>query len=85
MHVLICGAGLIGVTTAYYLAKAGHQVTVVDRRDGPAEEASFANGGQLSPSYVDPWASPGNLKRMLGWIGRRHAPLLYRLRLDLDF
>ena len=82
MHALICGAGLIGVTTAYYLAKAGHEVTVVDRRDGPAEETSFANGGQLSPSYVDPWASPGNLKRMLGWIGQRDAPLLYRLRLD---
>ncbi len=82
MHALICGAGLIGVTTAYYLAKAGHDVTVVDRRDGPAEETSFANGGQLSPSYVDPWASPGNLKRMLGWIGQRNAPLLYRLRLD---
>ena len=80
MHALICGAGLIGVTTAYYLAKAGHEVTVVDRRDGPAEETSFANGGQLSPSYVDPWASPGNLKRMLGWIGQRDAPLLYRLR-----
>ena len=82
MHTLICGAGLIGVTTAYYLAKAGHEVTVVDRRDGPAEETSFANGGQLSPSYVDPWASPGNLKCMLGWIGQRDAPLLYRLRLD---
>ena len=82
MHALICGAGLIGVTTAYYLAKAGHEVTVVDRRDGPAEESSFANGGQLSPSYVDPWGSSGNLKRMLGWIGRRHARLLYRLRLD---
>ena len=82
MHALICGAGLIGVTTAYYLAKDGHEVTVVDRRDGPAEETSFANGGQLSPSYVDPWASPGNLKRMLGWIGQRDAPLLYRLRLD---
>ena len=82
MHALICGAGLIGVTMAYYLAKAGHQVTVVDRRDGPAEETSFANGGQLSPSHADPWASPENLRSMLGWIGRRNAPLLYRLRFD---
>lgn len=79
---MICGAGLIGVSTAYYLAEAGHEVSVVDRRDGPAEETSFANGGQLSPSHSDPWAGPGALKRMLGWIGRRHAPLLYRLRLD---
>ena len=82
MHVLICGAGLIGVSTAYYLADAGHEVTVVDRREGPAEETSFANGGQLSPSHADPWAGPGTVTRLLGWIGRRHAPLLYRLRLD---
>jgi len=80
LHVLVCGAGVIGVTTAYYLAALGHKVTVVDRREGPGEETSFANGGQLSPSHADPWASPANLKRIIGWMGRENAPLLYAFR-----
>ena len=80
MHVLVCGAGLIGVSTAYYLAGHGHEVTVVDRRVGPGEETSFANGGQISPSHADPWASPAALVRIVGWIGKPHAPLLYRFR-----
>jgi len=80
LHVLICGAGLIGVSTAYYLAEMGHKVTVVDRREGPGEETSFANGGQLSPSHADPWASPDNLRRIIDWIGKDDAPLLYSFR-----
>lgn len=79
---MVCGAGVIGITTAYELAERGHQVSVVDRRDGPAAETSFANGGQISPGHADPWASPANLGRMLGWLGRADAPLRYRLRRD---
>jgi len=82
VHVMVCGAGVIGITTAYYLAKAGHQVSVVDRRDGPGEEASFADGGLIAPSLAEPWASPANVKRLIGALGRRNAPLVYRLRLD---
>lgn len=82
MHVMVCGAGVIGVTTAYYLARAGYEVSVVDRRDGPAEETSFANGGEISPSHTDPWAAPKNLKRWLAGLGRKDAALVYNLRLD---
>ena len=82
VRVLVCGAGVIGITTAWYLAELGHDVSVIDRRDGPAEETSLANGGQISPSNVDPWPSPENLKQMIGWLGRKDAPLLYRLRLE---
>src|SRR5690606_8453527 len=59
MKVLVLGSGVIGVTTAYYLAKAGHEVEVLERRDAPAEETSFANAGQVSPGYASPWAGPG--------------------------
>ena len=59
MHIVILGAGVIGTTAAYYLAKAGHQVTVVDRQQGPALETSFANAGEISPGYSSPWAGPG--------------------------
>ena len=59
MNVTILGAGVIGVTSAYYLAKAGHQVTVIDRQSGPALETSFANAGEISPGYASPWAAPG--------------------------
>ena len=79
---MVCGAGVIGITTAYELAERGHQVSVVDRREGPAQETSFANGGQISPSHADPWVSPRNLMKVLGWLGRADAPLRYRLRRD---
>ncbi len=59
MKVLILGSGVIGVTTAHYLAEAGHEVTVVERRTGPALETSFANAGEVSPGYSSPWAGPG--------------------------
>jgi len=79
---LVLGAGLIGVATAYYLARRGHDVAVVDRRDAPAEETSLANGGQISVSHTDPWPSPENLRKVFGWIGREDAPLLLRFRSD---
>ena len=60
MKVLILGSGVIGVATAHYLAEAGHEVTVIDRKPGPALETSFANAGEVSPGYSSPWAGPGH-------------------------
>lgn len=59
MRVIILGSGVVGVTSAYYLARAGHDVTVIDRQEGAALETSFANAGQISPGYASPWAAPG--------------------------
>jgi len=75
MKVLVLGAGVIGTTTAYYLARAGHEVTVVDRQAGPAQETSFANAGQVSPGYAAPWAAPGVPLKALRWMFQKHAPL----------
>ena len=78
MRVVILGSGVIGVTSAYYLAKAGHQVTVLDRQPGPALETSFANAGQISPGYASPWAAPGIPLKALKWMFEEHAPLAIR-------
>ena len=78
MKVVVLGAGVIGVTTAYYLAKAGHQVTVVDRQPGPALETSFANAGEVSPGYASPWAGPGIPRKAIKWLLMRHPPLIVR-------
>jgi len=80
--ILVLGAGVVGVATAYALARAGHAVTVVDRQPGPALETSFANGGQISANHVTPWATPATPWKALKWLGRSDAPLLYRLRAD---
>ncbi|GAB3464811.1 D-amino acid dehydrogenase [Massilia terrae] len=77
-RVLVLGSGVVGVTTAYYLAKAGHQVTVIDRQPGPALETSFANAGQISPGYASPWAAPGVPLKAFKWLFQRHAPLAIR-------
>jgi D-amino-acid dehydrogenase len=82
MRVLILGAGLIGVTTAWYLRRAGHDVTVIDRQPAAGMETSFANGGQISVSHPEPWANPGAPLQVLRWLGREDAPLLVRPRLD---
>ncbi len=84
MKIVVLGAGVIGVTTAWYLAKAGHKVIVLDRNDKPAEETSFANGGQISVSHPEPWANPQAPWQVLRWLGREDAPLLFRMRKDLD-
>ena len=78
MRVVILGAGVIGTTSAWYLARAGHEVTVVDRQPDAALEASFANGGQISVSHAEPWANPSAPIKILQWLGREDAPLLFR-------
>ena len=82
MKVLVLGAGVIGTTAAYFLARDGHAVTVVDRRAAPGEETSFANGGQLSASGARPWANPGVPRLLLSWLGKPDAPLVFRPRVD---
>ncbi len=84
MHVVVLGAGVVGLTTAYYLARDGHRVTVVDRNDGVALETSFANGAQLSYSYVAPLAGPGVLPKIPPWLLRRDSPLRFYPKLDPD-
>ncbi len=83
MKILVLGAGVIGVTSAWYLAKAGHEVVVIDRQPAAGMETSFANGGQISVSHAEPWANPGAPLKILKWLGREDAPLLFRLRTDL--
>jgi D-amino-acid dehydrogenase len=83
MRVVILGAGVIGVTSAWYLAKAGHQVTVIDRQTGPALETSFANAGEISPGYASPWAAPGIPAKAIKWLFMHHAPLIINARPDL--
>lgn len=82
MKVVITGAGVVGMTTAWQLASDGHEVVVVERREGPGLETSFANGGQLSYSYVAPLAGPGVLGKVPGWLLRRDSPLRWQPRLD---
>ncbi len=82
MKVIVLGAGLLGVTSAYFLRQQGHDVTVVDRQATPAAETSFANGGQISVSHAEPWANPSAPLKVLKWLGQEDAPLLFRLRAD---
>jgi D-amino-acid dehydrogenase len=82
LKVLILGSGVIGVTSAYYLAKSGHEVTVVDRQPKPALETSFANAGEVSPGYSSPWAGPGVPVKAIKWLLMKHGPLVIRPKLD---
>ncbi len=82
MKVLVLGAGVIGTTAAWFLREAGHEVTVVERQSAAGQETSFANGGQISVSHVEPWANPGAPLKILRWLGQPDAPLLFRPRLD---
>ena len=79
---MVLGAASIGVTTAYYLNEAGHEVTVVDRQAGPALETSFANAGEMSPGYASPWAGPGIPLKAIKWLLMRHGPLVVRPSID---
>ena len=79
---LVLGAGVIGVTTAYNLARAGLKVTVIDRQPGPGLETSHANGGQISACHTEPWAGPSALPNILKWLGRSDAPLAFHMKAD---
>jgi D-amino-acid dehydrogenase len=83
MKVVILGSGVIGVTSAWYLAEAGHEVVVIDRQEGPALETSFANAGEISPGYASPWAAPGIPAKALRWLFMKHAPLILRPHADM--
>jgi D-amino-acid dehydrogenase len=76
MRVIVLGSGVVGVTSAWYLARAGHEVTVLDRQAGAGMETSFANAGQVSPGYSAPWAGPGIPVKALRWLMMRHRPLV---------
>ena len=78
MKITVLGAGVVGVTTAWYLAKAGHEVMVIDRQSGVALETSFANAGEISPGYASPWAAPGIPIKAFKWMLARHSPLVFR-------
>ena len=82
MKVIVLGAGVTGVTSAWFLQQAGHEVTLIDRQPGAGLETSFANGGQISVSHAEPWANPGAPMKVLKWLAREDAPLLFRLRPD---
>ncbi|MBT2325663.1 D-amino acid dehydrogenase [Variovorax paradoxus] len=82
MQVLILGSGVIGTTIAYYLAKAGHEVTVLDRQRAPGLETSYANAGEVSPGYSAPWAGPGVPLKAVKWLLMRHSPLVIKPMLD---
>src|SRR5690606_6351950 len=83
MKVAVLGSGIIGTATAWWLAQAGHEVVVVDRESGPAQETSRANGGQISVSYSEPWANPRAPLRLLKWLMSDNAPISFRPRLDM--
>ncbi len=82
MRVLVLGSGVVGTTAAWYLSRSGHEVTVVDRQPASGLETSFANGGQISVSHAEPWANPHAPAKVLKWLAREDAPLLFRLRAD---
>lgn len=82
MKVIVLGAGIIGVTSAYQLAKAGHEVVVIDRQTGPALETSHANAGEVSFGYCSPWAAPGIPRKAVKWLMMKHPPLVLRPKVD---
>ena len=83
MKVIVLGAGIVGTSSAWFLHKAGHDVTVIERQPGAAQETSFANGGQISVSHAEPWANPSAPLKVLKWLGKNDAPLLFRPRPEL--
>jgi len=84
MKTVVLGAGITGVITAYYLHRSGHDVTVIDRCDKSAAECSFANGGQLSYSHIEPWASPSSLRKIPTWLFKKNSPLVFRPQADIN-
>ena len=84
MKIVILGAGVIGTASAYYLAKAGHEVTVIERQPASGLETSFANAGEVSPGYSAPWAGPGIPMKAIKWLMMRHSPLAIHPSFDLQ-
>jgi D-amino-acid dehydrogenase len=84
MKIAVLGGGVIGVTSAYYLAKAGHQVLVIDRQPAAGMETSFANAGEISPGYASPWAAPSVPMKAIRWLFMQHAPLILRLKPNVE-
>jgi len=82
MKIAVLGSGVIGTSCAWWLNQAGHDVVVLDRCAGPAQETSYANGGQISVAGAEPWAHPGMPLKLLRWMLRDDSPLRFRLRLD---
>jgi D-amino-acid dehydrogenase len=82
VRVVVLGAGVVGVCAAWFLREAGHEVLVLERQPGAGLETSLANGGQVSVSHAEPWANPGAIRKIVQWLGRDDAPLLFRLRAD---
>ena len=82
MKVIVLGSGIVGTASAWFLHKAGHDVTVIERQSGAAQETSFANGCQISVSHAEPWANPSAPLKVLKWLGQEDAPLLYRPRAE---
>lgn len=80
MKVIVLGSGIVGTASAWFLRKSGHDVTVVERQPGAAQETTFANGCQISVSHSEPWSNPAAPMKLLKWLGREDAPLLYRVR-----
>ena len=78
MKVVVLGSGVIGTTAAWYLARAGHEVEVIDRQPGAGLETSFANAGEISPGYASPWAAPGVPLKAIRWLLMQHPPLVIR-------
>jgi D-amino-acid dehydrogenase len=83
MRIVVLGGGVIGTASAWFLNRDGHEVTLVERQSGVALATSFANGGQISVSHSEPWANPSAPAKVLRWLGREDAPLLFRLRPEL--
>lgn len=84
MRVLVLGSGVVGTTSAYYLAREGFEVTVIDRQPDVAEETSHANAGQISPGYASPWAAPGVPLKAIKWMMQKHAPLSIKPTADIN-
>ena len=78
MKIVILGSGVIGVTSAYYLSQAGHEVTVIERHEAAALDTSFGNAGQISPGYASPWAAPGIPTKAMKWMFAKNSPLTIR-------
>lgn len=82
MKIIVLGAGILGATSAWFLRRDGHDVTVIDRQPGAGLETSYANGSQISVSYAEPWATPSAPLKILKWLGKEDSPLLFRLNAD---